>query len=191
MRPGEYILTLLAVISGLAASHLATTLHRLLAAGRRVRWDWLGSTAAVFVAYQLVLSWWTSWLNLKDQGQGTTELWAFLIRLGQLLCVFLCARAVLPEDVPAEGVDLRAHYLGVSRYLWRAQVVLLLLLAVAVPVHVYFEGRPPPLGGAWAALVAQGAAAAVLAATRRPAVHAVVVPLYLAALIASTLRVAI
>jgi hypothetical protein len=93
---------------------MAHSLHRLLRAGRRVRWDWLTPPAALFVVAAVVNTWWTT-------GQAFSQaltLAAFLPNLVSLILLFLLASAILPDEVPAEGLDLGAYYLSNRTYFW-------------------------------------------------------------------------
>jgi len=58
MGPFEYLLILAVVVLGLALSDLAMSVHRLLAAGKRVRWDWLAPLAALVAFLKIVTQWW-------------------------------------------------------------------------------------------------------------------------------------
>ena len=49
MRPLEYLLLFQCIILGLAVGDLARSLHRLLTAGARVKWDWLAPLAALMI----------------------------------------------------------------------------------------------------------------------------------------------
>ncbi|WP_372781002.1 hypothetical protein [Phenylobacterium sp.] len=105
-----------AVILGLAVSDLATSLHRLLGAGRRVRWDALAPLAAVVAFLKIVTQWW-SWYATAQIARGLT----FEMFLGVLVGVvmmFLLAAAALPDELGEGEVDLAAHYRSVSRRFW-------------------------------------------------------------------------
>ena len=49
MNTFEYITVLASIVVGLAIADLATSAHRLLRAGGRVRWDWIAPTAALLM----------------------------------------------------------------------------------------------------------------------------------------------
>ncbi|HEV2532664.1 hypothetical protein [Phenylobacterium sp.] len=113
----EYLLLFAAVILGLAISDLAISLHRLLGAGRRVKWDWLAPLAALVAFLKIVTQWWT-WHAAEALARGLTfEM--FVVELVGIVLLFLLAAAALPDEAPrGEPVDLAAHYAAVSRRYW-------------------------------------------------------------------------
>jgi len=116
MGPLEYLLLFAAIILGLAVADLATSLHRLLSAGPRVRWDWLAPLAALVAFLKIVTLWW-SWFGIGKLAQGLT--WEmFLGFLAGTVLLFLLAAAALPEEVAEGPIDLRAHYATVQRRYW-------------------------------------------------------------------------
>ena len=60
MNPFEYLLPLISVIVGLSITDLATSLHRLLRARRRVEWDWLPLATALLALLMVLNAWWDS-----------------------------------------------------------------------------------------------------------------------------------
>ncbi len=116
MTPFEYILPLVSVIVGLAIADLAVSLNRLLRARRRVTWDWLTLLSA-FAALLSVLDMWWMFYGVQDSTFYYT-LTGFLPLAVQLILLFLINAAALPDDVPAEGINLKQFYAGNSGYLW-------------------------------------------------------------------------
>ncbi len=112
----EYLLLLMAVILGLALSDLAVSLHRLLNAGRRIRWDVLTVLAAALAFVRIITQWWG--LYHGDQiARGVT----FAMFMGFLISgvlLFLMAAAALPDEIHGEEVDLGRHYWSISRRFW-------------------------------------------------------------------------
>jgi len=128
---GEYLLGLILIITGLAISDMVVSLHGVLLERKRVKWDWLALLAAAYIFLMIVNSWGISFqaFNYDDVNP---PLWQFLELLGQIIPLYLAARASLPDQVPPEGVDLAAHYQSVSRYFWVAIAVTLTLYLVGV-----------------------------------------------------------
>ncbi|MGZ6037643.1 MAG: hypothetical protein ACXWKR_03170 [Phenylobacterium sp.] len=116
MGPFEYLLTFVSVILGLAVSDLATSLHRLLDAGRRVRWDGLAPLAGVVAFLKIVTQWW-SWFSAERIARGLTFEMFLGIVVGTVL-LFLLAAAALPDEVAEGPIDLKAHYAKVSSRFW-------------------------------------------------------------------------
>ena len=115
VNPFEYLLPFLSVLVGLAVTDLATSLHRLLRARRRVTWDWLPLATALLALGAVLNAWWSFYQ------QDTAAAWTmaeFFPLVVALLILFLINAAALPDDVPAEGIDLREFYESNSPYFW-------------------------------------------------------------------------
>jgi hypothetical protein len=113
----EYLLMFVAVILGVAVSDLVISLHRLLSAGSRVRWDLLAPLAAA-VAFLKILTQWWSWFGTAQIARGLTfEM--FLGIVSATVMMFLLAAAALPDEAPDDAaIDLAAHYERVRRRFW-------------------------------------------------------------------------
>lgn len=117
MAPFEYLVLFAAIVMAIAVTDLATSLHRLLAAGPRVRWHWLAPLAALVAFLKIVTQWWT-WYEGSNFAQGLTfEL--FLGVLAVAILLVLLAAAALPDEFGKdETMDLEVHYATVSRRYW-------------------------------------------------------------------------
>lgn len=104
----EYMTGLVSVLIGLSLVELATGLQRLIRARGRVRFDALAPLSALVVALLAVQAWW-GFFELYNDAR-TFTLGGFLPQVGCYLILFLLASAVLPSEVPAEGLDLAQHY---------------------------------------------------------------------------------
>lgn len=177
MSPFEYLLALVSILIGLAVADLSTSLHRLLRARQRVRWDWLALAAALLVML-LVLEFWWVFYSL-----GTAAVFmqygAFLLLAASLVSMFLLASAALPDAVPDEGVDLHAYYRGNARYVWT-------LFALFVFLMIAVEAVAHPDGPVLAVLTQRSlfnlllvALLGSLAFVRHRGYHAILVPLLL------------
>ena len=62
----------------------------------------------------------------------TITIGLFLPLLAALFIFFLLAAAALPDEVPSEGVDLRAYYFESSRYFWGLFALFVLLSSAHV-----------------------------------------------------------
>ena len=120
MSGADYILGLLAIITGLAISDMIVSLHGLLINRRNVRWDWLPLVAASCVLLLIISTWRHLYAGLQGAVKGP-PIWVFVIILMQNVGLYLAARAALPDRANlGEPCDLRAHYDFVDRYLWSA-----------------------------------------------------------------------
>lgn len=146
MAGGEYLLALLAIITGLAISDMVVSLHGLLLNRRLVKWDWLTLMCAAFVFILIVNSWGISFRSFSDG--FNPPLWHFLITLSQVIPFYLAARAVLPDQVRVgDEVDLVGHYAFISRYFWAA---ISLSAATFLAQIVAYNGLRIIIEGGWA-----------------------------------------
>jgi hypothetical protein len=116
MKPFEYLLVLAAVILGLAIADLATSMHRLIGAGKRVRWDWLAPLAGVLSLVAIVVQWW-NWYGADSLINGLTFAMYLLVVTNAVL-QFLMAACALPDESTEVVIDLRAHFRKISSRFW-------------------------------------------------------------------------
>lgn len=114
MEPYEYVLVLASIIVGLGVADLLTSFQRLLRARARVRWDWAIAAAALAVLMVNLMIWW----SLYAPADKPVTIGGFLPDLVRLILLFLLTCAVLPDEVPAEGIALRDYYDENRRYIW-------------------------------------------------------------------------
>ena len=176
MHPYTFLLPLVSVLVGLAVTDVAKSLHLLLRARHRVRWDPL-PLAASFVA---VLTTFNLWWRLASSGDPTPylTLGGFLPLAAQLLVLFLLNAAALPDAVPEDGLDLRAFYESNARVFWALFALHVVLLMATRAVRLWAGIGTE--GGSMDVFVFNALALAtfvVLAVVRRRWVHAVAVPI--------------
>ena len=127
----------------------------------------------MLMLFVTVSYWWASYS--WHTGAKTLSIAAFLPDLANVVLLFLAVAAILPDEIPAEGIDLRAFYLARARYLWTVQT-----LAVAMGIAINLARHPPaPTLAGWIAGVGFNAvllvAFAGLIVTRRVWVHGAVI----------------
>ena len=108
----EYITALVAVVIGLAIADLATSLYRLLRHRKVVRWDWVSPLAALAILAELFNLWWR-WRGFT--GTTTGEVVPYFI---VLILIYLAASISLPDEVPADGLDLGRYFDENRSYFW-------------------------------------------------------------------------
>lgn len=176
MSGGEYLLGLILIITGLAISDMVVSLHGLLIRQKEVRWDWIALLAAAYIFLMIVNSWGLSFQTFNRSDENP-YLWEFLELLGQIIALYLAARAALPDAVPEGGVDLAEYYASISRYFWTAIAATLALYLVG---GAYLEGALLPfLSDRWGA-AAQFALMIPLIVSRNRRLHCAIVPVILA-----------
>jgi hypothetical protein len=173
---GEYLLGLILIISGLAISDLVVSLHGVLLNAKRVKWDWLALLAAAYIFLMIVNSWGLSFQSFRGDDVNP-PLWQFLELLGQIIPLYLAARAVLPDQVPSEGIDLAEHYASVSLYFWSAVAVTLVLYLAGA---MFNYGTVIPVIADRLGATAQLLLMVPLIAFRSRRLHAIIVPLIFA-----------
>ncbi|MFL5381756.1 MAG: hypothetical protein ACJ8GN_04505 [Longimicrobiaceae bacterium] len=177
MSPFEYVLPMVSILVGLAIGDLSLSLHRLLRARRRVRWDWLPLAAALLVLLLILFFWWAFYA--MGRAEVWTRYWAFLVLAAALIGMFLLASAALPDAVPEDGLDLAAYYDENRRYFWVLFAVFN-LLAFVLDFLVYTDDAVHSTGPLRAIPTLSIAAVLLsLAFVRRRAYHTVVVLLLL------------
>jgi hypothetical protein len=126
----ERVAVLVAIVLGLALTELGISFHRLMRAGKRVRWDWMSPALAVVMLLETVQFWWLSQAWYANATE--LRLLEFLPRLLLLLLIYLLAAAVLPDEVPEKGISLRTFYVETSRYFWALVALLTLFIMVFI-----------------------------------------------------------
>ena len=122
----EYVSVFVSIVLGLAVAELGSSFHKLMRARRRVQWDWMSLALAFTMLLEVVQFWWLSH-DWYAQSAGL-RLVEFLPYLLLLLLIYLMAAAVLPDEVPEEGLDLRLFYVDSASYFWS----LVLAMTVAI-----------------------------------------------------------
>lgn len=114
MTAFEYTSVLASIIIGLALVDVLVSLNRLIRAGPKVRWHWAAPVAAGLVVMTLLQIWW----SLYRPQEGGTTIGQFLLLFVALVILFLLAAAALPDEVPEDGLDLKAYYHRNGPYFW-------------------------------------------------------------------------
>ena len=171
----EYLLSLMAIVTGLAIADMTVSLHGLLRRFRKVHWDWLPVVAAFFVFVLIVSSWWTSWTSNFE----AMPHFVFVIIMFQLVALFLAAKAVLPDDRDGDRLDLLDHYRLSNRYVWLSLTVLSVLVIMPPVVEGRAFQEPASfIGWVWIPLLYAGLSL-ILACVQRMTLHRVLVPGFL------------
>jgi hypothetical protein len=140
----EYVSVFVSIVLGLAVAELGSGFLRLMRARQRVRWDWMSLALAVLMLLEILQFWWLS----HDWYARTPELRLiqFLPALVLFVLIYLMAAAVLPDEVPEQGLDLRQFYVDTSTYFW----TLVLIMTV---VLILIRGPAGAQSGDWLAIV--------------------------------------
>ena len=171
------IFTLITIIFGLMLTDLFASVHRLIRNRGRVRWHWLPLLVSWYVLVMVLNNWWGLVFHEGDGAWGSG--WTFFFYGHLLFLLYLVASAVLPDEVPAEGLDLKEFYFDNHRHFWGLLAGVNLALLIYLLLRPVFSELPPN----WMAVfgnIVLGTIALSLVKVRRFGYHAVVVVLLVA-----------
>ena len=172
MTETSNISTLITIIFGLMLTDLFASVHRLIRNRRRVRWHWLPLLVAWYMLTTVLKNWWG--LVIHDGGGVWASGWIFFFYGHLLLLLYLAASAVLPDEIPADGLDLREFYIDNRRHFWGLLAGVALTMLIFTLLLPAFTELPLNWPAVWSNIVF-GATALSLAYVRRIGYHAVVV----------------
>jgi len=168
MRPYEYFVLLIIVLIGLAISDVTISLHKLLVAGRRVRWHW-AAPAIAFLSTVLVIG---EFMSTWTARSGTVWFPGALSSVGLFVLLYLAAAAALPGEVPAEGLDLGGFYFDNRRHFWGLMTAFMAVQTLLIAINPLNRSLPE----FWYVIgqdVLIALACALLIWLRRPLWHAI------------------
>jgi len=135
----EFVFGLQAIILGLALTHLAMSVNRLVLARDRVKWDARPLLAAVLMLLAVLLYWTQAW-NYRDIQETTVG--ETILKVMVNLVVYAAAAAILPEEVPrGETLDLGAHYDKVRVYFFALFLAPILVMSTLRPAIQVWLGQ--------------------------------------------------
>jgi hypothetical protein len=139
MGPSEYVLVFVSLILGLGIGDMLISLHRILRAGRQVRWDWAAPWTAIIVILLNVQTWWSLFPRGKD---APMTIAGFLPLLVTLILLFLLSAASLPDEASEAKLDLKAYYDGNRRYFWSLMTLVFAWNIGSDLIQELLGGRP-------------------------------------------------
>lgn len=103
----SYLSAFVTIVLAVALGDMIQSVHRLIRARARVRWDWLPLIFAALVAAVIVSEFFSLWEAFNEaQISFPRLLWILTVPT-----VFaLLAYSALPDEVPADGLDLTKFY---------------------------------------------------------------------------------
>jgi hypothetical protein len=163
---------------GLALADLATSLQRLLRAGKRVKWDVLTPAAAILVTAFVVNVWWATFGTLNAMSSITVG--GFIPDLIALLLLFCLASSALPDEVP-ETIDLGDYYGENRRPFWSLFALYTVWVTIVAGVRASAAGlSPTAMIGSVVPNLLLASLMTVLIWTPRKWVHVLIIVLLLA-----------
>src|SRR6185437_33156 len=142
----EYLAIVYGIIVGLALGNVASSVHMLLEAGKRVRWHWMAPLNAAGVTLATLGTFWAWWTGRTAADSPTIFLQLLPGSVASLLLYIICA-TTLPDAVPETGIDLREFYFSSRRRFWTLQVVYFTLRLFQVGLGIALSGFDPQVVG--------------------------------------------
>lgn len=134
----EYFVLLIVVLVGLAMSDLTISLHKLLAAERRVQWHW-GAPAAALLSAVLVIG---EFMSVWSAKSGTIWFPNVLSSVGLFTLLYLGAAAALPDEVPPEGLNLKSFYFNNRTHFWGLMTLFMAAQMLLVAINPLNQTSP-------------------------------------------------
>lgn len=128
MTVREHISVFISIILGLAVADLLISFHRLIRVNARVQWYWLVPALAFYMVMVIVNFWWAQYGFFAHS--PSVSMGQFLPTLVSATTLFLLAAAVLPDEVPADGLSLKAWYLENAAHIWVLAFIALSLVMI-------------------------------------------------------------
>jgi len=128
----EIIVMLFTIVYGLMLTDLFSSLHKLLRAGKIVKWHWLPLLTVWFLFLMIIKNWWS--LDIQEDS-SIIHYSNFIANSHILLLLYLLVSASLPDKIPNKGLDLKEYYFQNRKYFWglMASVTLLSMLIYLIP----------------------------------------------------------
>lgn len=153
----EYAAIYFGIIVGLALADILNSLHKLIAAGSRVRWGFLAPLSAFYAATFTLGEFWYVW---SHQSVGHRIFLTWLPLAAAFALLFLMCAASLPDD--ASEPDLDRYYFDNRHRFWGFSVALHALNLASWTVTLSGQGfAPAALQAAAVPLLANGTEAAL------------------------------
>ena len=172
MSIADFVLAFVGIIIGLGVADLLSSLHKLLRAGRRVKWHWATPTLAALMLWVTLVVWWRSFGAFSEIRSESIA--AFLPNFLVLVFSFLMMAAALPDEVPQSGIDLKQFYSSTRIHLWSLMSATLGGFTLIYFVEHWSIGLAQLLAIAWPTLISF-ALAVTAALTTRMWVHALAI----------------
>jgi len=175
----EFLMVFVSIIIGLGVAEVLTGIAQQIRNRESIQSYWVHSVLVAMVFFALLQQWWEVW-GLRFEPE-----WPFhglVMMVSGPVGLFLIAHLLYPE--PMRGVDIREYYYGVMRPVWWLGVFTVVFSTVFRPL--IFGHDLYTLDNASSLLFLVGFI--VLAISRRPILHASVVPVFLAVILLDVLQ---
>ena len=125
MSQNDIIITFLTLIYGLLLTNLFSNFHKLIKAGKKVKWHWLTVLSAWYILLIILKNWWKLY---SFQNPDISLNIFYLLAYGHLmLLLFLITSTVLPDVIEEKGIDLKKYYFDNNMYFWGLMIAVVVL----------------------------------------------------------------
>jgi hypothetical protein len=134
----SYLSAFVTIVLAIAMSEMIQSTHRLIRSRRQIKWDALPLAFAAIVMLFVITEFFSLWTRFNV---AEVTMLRLLWLLATPTLFTLLAYSVLPDDVPAEGVDLTEFYWS-QRRVWAVMYAAAALLDLARSLEpVVFHGE--------------------------------------------------
>ena len=170
----EFLMVLVSIIVGLGIAEILTGIARLIRCRGSIQGYWVHSVVVALIFLALLQQWWEVW-GLRDAPEWTFH--GLLMMLTGPVGLFLIAHILFPE--PMQRANVREYYYGAMRPIWWLGAVTVVLATSFRPL--IFDSNLLSPDNATSFLFLIGFIA--LATSKRPIIHAIILPTSLLLLI--------
>ena len=166
----EFLMVLVSIIIGLGLAEILVGVARQIRCRESSNGYWVHSVLVVGIFFALLQQWWEIW------GLQVIPEWTFgglVMMLAGPVGLFLVANLLFPESV--QGANFREYYHGAMRPIWWIATLTVVLATLFRPMIFGFEllSRENAISFIFfAGFIA-------LAISKRPVIHAILVPIFL------------
>jgi len=166
----EFLMVLVSIIVGLGIAEILTGIARLIRCRGSIQGYWVHSVTVTAIFFALLQQWWEIW------GLRAAPEWTFhglLMMLTGPVGLFLIANLLFPEPMPR--ANLREYYYGAMRPIWWLGVATVILATLFRPLIFDSDLLSPDNATSFLFLLGF----IVLAISKRPILHAILLPAFL------------
>jgi hypothetical protein len=116
MTTFEIIVSLFTIVYGIILTDLFSSLHKLIKAKKRVKWNFLPLLVSWYLLLIILKNWWA--MAIDGDAIKEYNFLYFLAYAHLMVLLYLLVSVVLPDEVPEEGVDLKTYYFKNQKYLY-------------------------------------------------------------------------
>lgn len=140
MSQFQIVFTLITIVYGLVITNLFANLHKLIRAGKKVKWHWLPAATVWYILHVILKNWWN--LTATSGGEHWNSILVFIFYAHLLLILFLLVSALLPDTIPEAGINLKEYYLQNHAYIWGLMSTVIVLSVLVSLIRDNINNAP-------------------------------------------------